>query len=138
MVENEGEKREESSLTNRVRNPFMSTWKYRLLTAAMIVAPLPAAAAAQETPAVEIVVDHSDAASTAVAEAALADSKAMMQTEMAEAVALIEQMFDTSDLPPVEPARLALPHQTTAAPLPSRHPPPDTHTHSATLAKPTC
>src|SRR3546814_19780566 len=101
MVEKEGEKREESSLTNRVMNPFMAPWKYRLLTAAMIVAPLPAAAAAQETPAVEIVVDHSDAASTAVAEAALADSKAMMQKEMDEAVALIEQMFDTSDLPQI-------------------------------------
>src|SRR3546814_15408302 len=87
MVENEGEKREESSLTNRVRNPFMSTWKYRLLTAAMIVAPLPAAAAAQETPAVEIVGDHSDAASTAVADAAPADSQAMTQKAVDEACA---------------------------------------------------
>src|SRR3546814_957980 len=118
MVENEGEKREESSLTNRVRNPFMSTWKYRLLTAAMTVAPLPAAAAAQETPAVEIVVDHSDAASTSVAEAALADSKAMMQSEMDAAVALIEQMLDSSDLPTAEPARLALAQHATAAIVP--------------------
>src|SRR3546814_14631305 len=38
---------------------------------------------------------------------------------MDEAVALFEQMFDTSDLPPVEPARLALAQQTTAALVPS-------------------
>src|SRR3546814_1246553 len=43
----------------------------------------------------------------------------MMQKEMDEAVARIEQMFDTSDLPPVEPARLALAQQTTAALVPS-------------------
>jgi hypothetical protein len=31
-----------------------------------------------------------------------------MQKEMDEAIALIEKMFDTSSLPPIEPARLTL------------------------------
>src|SRR3546814_12332336 len=42
-----------------------------------------------------------------------------MQKEMDEAIALIEQMFDTSDLPPIEPARLALAQRTTAALIPT-------------------
>src|SRR3546814_723303 len=38
---------------------------------------------------------------------------------MDEAVALIEKMFDTSDLPPIDPARLTLAQQTTPALIPS-------------------
>src|SRR3546814_16526097 len=42
-----------------------------------------------------------------------------MQREMDEAIALIEKMFDTSDLPPIDPARLTLAERTTAALIPN-------------------
>ena len=42
-----------------------------------------------------------------------------MQKEMDEAIALIEKMFDTSSLPPVEPARLALAQKTMTALIPA-------------------
>src|SRR3546814_16059749 len=38
---------------------------------------------------------------------------------MDEAIALIEKMFDTSDLPPIDPARLTLAERTTAALIPN-------------------
>jgi len=41
-----------------------------------------------------------------------------MQKEMDAAIALVEKMFDTSDLPPIEPARLTLAERTTAALIP--------------------
>lgn len=94
----------------------MSTWKYMLLAGAAAVLPL--AAAAQEAP-VAVVVAHDEAApADAESEAALAGAKAKMQKEMDEAIALVEKIFDTSDLPPVEPARLALAQRTTAALIP--------------------
>ena len=46
-------------------------------------------------------------------------AKAKMQKEMDEAIALIEKMFDTSSLPPIDPARLTLAEQTTAALIPA-------------------
>src|SRR3546814_12183729 len=42
-----------------------------------------------------------------------------MQRERDEAIALIEKMFDTSDLPPIDPARLTLAERTTAALIPN-------------------
>src|SRR3546814_20060622 len=83
------------------------SFKAILLAGAMIVAPFPAIAAAQEAPDAEVVADQAAAEDAAVSDAALANAKAKMQKEMDEAIALIEQMFDTSDLPPIEPARLA-------------------------------
>src|SRR3546814_9822128 len=67
---------------------------------------------AQEAPDAEVVADQAAAEDAAVSDAALANAKAKMQKEMDEAIALIEQMFDTSDLPPIEPARLALAQRT--------------------------
>src|SRR3546814_7064587 len=94
-------------------------FKAILLAGAMYVAPFPAIAAAQEAPDAEVVADQAAAEDAAVSDAALANAKAKMQKEMDEAIALIEQMFDTSDLPPIEPARLALAQRTTAALIPT-------------------
>lgn len=94
----------------------MSTWKSALLAGAMAFAPLHAAA--QEAPDAEIVAADMDEAAEPTAEESLAATKERMQREMEQAVALVEKMFDTSDLPPIQPARLALAETTTAALLP--------------------
>ena len=96
----------------------MSTWKSILLGSAVLIAPAPAAMA-QEAPEAEMVADEADWEAGAGSEASLADAKAKMQKEMDAAIALIETMFDTSELPPIEPARLSLAERTTAALIPS-------------------
>ena len=101
-------------MINRKECMTMSIWKSALLAGAMAFAPLHAAAA-QETPDAEIAAD--EAVEPDAAEA-LAATKARMQREMDEAVAFVEKLFDTSDLPPIEPARLTLAETTTAALVP--------------------
>lgn len=94
----------------------MSTWKSILLAGTIAVAPIPVAA--QEAPAAETVAQDAATPADAETEAALANAKAKMQKEMDAAIALVEKMFDTSDLPPIEPARLTLAERTTAALIP--------------------
>ncbi len=96
----------------------MSTWKSILLGSAVLIAPAPAAMA-QEAPEAEMVADEADWEAGAGSKASLADAKAKMQKEMDATIALIETMFDTSELPPIEPARLSLAERTTAALIPS-------------------
>ncbi|XVJ62077.1 MAG: DUF2059 domain-containing protein [Sphingopyxis sp.] len=95
----------------------MSNWKYLLLAGTMAIAPLPAVAAQDEAPAADMVA--ADEAAPVDSEAAAADAKAKMQREMDQAVAMIEKMFDTGNLPPIDPARLTLAQTTTAALVPA-------------------
>ncbi len=104
----------------------MSTWKSILLAGTIAVTPLHPAFA-QEAPAAEVVAppisDSTEAQSADEGqglsdEAMMAGAKAKMQKEMDAAIALVEKMFDTSDLPPIEPARLTLAERTTAALIP--------------------
>ena len=104
-------------MTNRGRMYDMSNWKYLLLAGTMAIAPLPAVAAQDEAPAAEMVA--ADEAAPVDSEAAAADAKAKMQREMDQAVAMIEKMFDTGNLPPIDPARLTLAQTTTAALVPA-------------------
>lgn len=99
----------------------MSTWKSMLLAGTMALAPLTAhAAAPKEAPAAEVVADDAvPVPSEMDSEAMMADAKAKMQKEMDEAIAMVEKMFGTKDLPPVDPARLALAQKTTAALVPA-------------------
>ncbi|WP_144037721.1 DUF2059 domain-containing protein [Sphingopyxis sp. KK2] len=96
----------------------MSTFKAMLLAGAMALTPLAAhAAAPKEAPVAEIVA--ADAANDSMtSEQALAGAKAKMQEEMDKAIAMVEKLFGTKDLPPVDPARLALAQKTTAALIP--------------------
>ena len=93
----------------------MSKFKTMLLAGTFALAPL--AANAQEAPVAEVVVadDQSDVSSETYA----ADAKAKMQKEMDAAIALVEKMFDTSSLPPIEPARLTLAQQSMGALIPT-------------------
>jgi len=93
----------------------MSTLKSFLLASAVALTPLTAAAA--QDAATETAAAAADPA--AISDADVTEAKAKMQKEMDEVIALIEQMFGTDDLPPIEPARLALAEQTTAALVPS-------------------
>ncbi len=97
----------------------MSTWKSILLAGAMAFAPVPAFAAAQEAPdaevAAEIAEDAVDDAGEPDEAEMAAQRRARMQREMDEAIAFVEKIFDTSDLPAIEPARLTLAETTTAA-----------------------
>ncbi|SNT26525.1 DUF2059 domain-containing protein [Sphingopyxis indica] len=95
----------------------MSTWKSTLLAGTFALTPLGSAIAQEEAPNADVVHPHDD--SVLDADAGIAEAKAKMQKEMDEVIALIEQMFGTDDLPPIEPARLALAEQTTAALVPS-------------------
>lgn len=104
----------------------MSTWKSILLAGTIAVTPLHPAFA-QEAPAAEVVAppisDSTEAQSADEGqglsdEAMMAGAKAKMQKEMDAAIAFVEKMFDTSDLPPIEPARLTLAERTTAALIP--------------------
>src|SRR3546814_1629491 len=79
----------------------------------------PAHAAPEEAPTAEIVHPHDDSVIDVDSEAYAEEQKAKMQREMDEAIALIEKMFDTSDLPPIDPARLTLAERTTAALIPN-------------------
>ena len=109
-------------MTNRGRNFMMPSFQSILLAGAVAMLPLgvPAHAAPEEAPVAEVVaVPEAETAepfdSTAYAE----EQKAKMQKEMDEAIALIEKMFDTSSLPPIDPARLTLAQRTTAALIPN-------------------
>ena len=86
-----------------------------LLAGALALAPVPALAVQDD--AATSVADAGDPG--AISDDDVTAAKAKMQKEMDEVIALIEAMFDTSDLPPIEPARLALAQQTTAALVPS-------------------
>lgn len=93
---------------------MMSKFKTMLLAGTFALAPL--SANAQEAPVAEVVAadDQGDVSSETYA----ADAKAKMQKEMDAAIALVEKMFDTSSLPPIEPARLSLAQQTMGALIP--------------------
>ena len=93
----------------------MSKFKLTLLAGAFALTPL--TATAQEAPVAEIVADESQG--DVNSEAYAADAKAKMQKEMDQAIALVEKMFDTSSLPPIEPARLTLAQQTMNALIPA-------------------
>ncbi|MBJ7438051.1 MAG: DUF2059 domain-containing protein [Sphingopyxis sp.] len=93
---------------------MMSKFKTMLLAGTFALAPL--SANAQEAPVAEVVAadDQGDVSSETYA----AEAKAKMQKEMDQAIALVEKMFDTSSLPPIEPARLTLAQQTMGALIP--------------------
>ncbi|NYF33853.1 DUF2059 domain-containing protein [Sphingopyxis sp. JAI108] len=110
-------------MTNRGRNFMMPSFKSILLAGAVAMLPLgaPVHAAPEEAPVAEVVAAPAEDETAAPfdSEAAAAEAKAKMQKEMDEAIALIEKMFDTSDLPPIDPARLTLAQRTTAALIPN-------------------
>lgn len=101
-------------MTNRGRKFMMSKFKAMLLAGTFALAPL--TTAAQEAPVAEVVA--ADEQGDASSEAYAADAKAKMQKEMDQAIALVEKMFDTSSLPPIDPARLTLAQQTMGALIP--------------------
>jgi hypothetical protein len=95
----------------------MSTWKSMLLAGTIALTPVTAYAAPKEAPVAEVVA--ADAANDSMtSDQALAGAKAKMQEEMDKAIAMVEKLFGTKDLPPVDPARLALAQKTTAALIP--------------------
>lgn len=104
---------------------MMPTFKSILLAGAVAALPfgVPAQAAPKEAPVAEVVVPAPEVEGESTdeldAKTMAAESKAKMQREMDEAIALVEKMFDTSSLPPIEPARLTLAQRTTAALIPS-------------------
>ncbi|MGR4892603.1 DUF2059 domain-containing protein [Sphingopyxis sp. LARHCG72] len=109
---------------------MMPSFKSILLAGAVAMLPFGAAAhaapkkAAKEAPVAEVMVAEpaqveEEPASDFDSEAYAKEQKAKMQKEMDEAIALIEKMFDTSSLPPIDPARLTLAQQTTAALIPA-------------------
>ena len=102
---------------------MMPTFKSILLAGAIAMLPLgaPAHAAPKEAPVAETVVAPADEPESSEydSEAAAEAAKAKMQKEMDEAIALVEKMFDTSSLPPIEPARLALAQKTMGALIPA-------------------
>jgi len=100
---------------------MMPSFNAILLAGAAAMLPLgaPAHAAPEEAPTAEIVHPHDDSVIDVDSEAYAEEQKAKMQREMDEAIALIEKMFDTSDLPPIDPARLTLAERTTAALIPN-------------------
>ncbi|ALJ12142.1 DUF2059 domain-containing protein [Sphingopyxis macrogoltabida] len=100
---------------------MMPKFKTMLLAGTIALLPLaaPAHAAPEEAPAAEVVVDASQDSADVDSEAYAAESKAKMEREMDAAIAIVEKMFDTSDLPPVEPARLTLAQTTMGALIPS-------------------
>ncbi|MBL0914847.1 MAG: DUF2059 domain-containing protein [Sphingopyxis sp.] len=87
-----------------------------LLAGAMVFAPVQAFAAPTEAPLAEpfAPADEGDLTSPENLE----DAKTKMQREMDQAIAMVEKFFDTSKLPPIDPARLALARQSTAALIP--------------------
>ena len=109
---------------------MMPSFKSILLAGAVAMLPFGAAAhaapkkAAKEAPVAEVVVTEpaqieEEPASDFDSEAYAKEQKAKMQKEMDEAIALVEKMFDTSSLPPIEPARLALAQKTMGALIPA-------------------
>jgi hypothetical protein len=106
---------------------MMSKFKSILLagTIAMLPIAAPAYAAPKEAPVAEVVESPApteadyDAQADVKSEAYAAEAKAKMQREMDEAIAMLEKIFGTDDLTPVDPARLTLARTTTAALIPS-------------------
>jgi hypothetical protein len=109
---------------------MMPSFKSILLAGAVAMLPFGAAAHAapkkdaKEAPVAEVVVAEpeqveEEPASDFDSEAYAKEQKAKMQKEMDEAIALVEKMFDTSSLPPIEPARLALAQKTMGALIPA-------------------
>ncbi|KGB51945.1 hypothetical protein FG91_03798 [Sphingopyxis sp. LC81] len=102
---------------------MMPSFQSILLAGAAAMLPLgaPAHAAQKEAPVAEVVAApvEDETAAPDDSEASAEAAKAKMQKEMDEAIALIEKMFDTSSLPPIDPARLTLAQQTTAALIPN-------------------
>ncbi|RYD43746.1 MAG: DUF2059 domain-containing protein [Sphingomonadales bacterium] len=104
---------------------MMPTFKSILLAGAIAIAPAHAFAAPKEAPVAEVVTVptppqvEEEASSEYDSKAAAEEAKAKMQKEMDEAIALVEKMFDTSSLPPIEPARLALAQKTMGALIPA-------------------
>jgi hypothetical protein len=102
---------------------MMPSFQSILLAGAAAMLPLGASAhaAQKEAPIAEVVAApvEDETAAPYDSEAAAAEAKAKMQKEMDEAIALVEKMFDTSSLPPIDPARLTLAEQTTAALIPA-------------------
>ncbi|WP_033075639.1 DUF2059 domain-containing protein [Sphingopyxis sp. MWB1] len=82
--------------------------------AALVAAPLPAAALVADAPEEWTIAKDEEPGEAA----ALDLAKAKLQQQMDEAIAFLEKLFDMSKLPPVEPARLALAETTTAALIP--------------------
>ena len=101
----------------------MTQLKSILLAGTIAMLPLGAQAhaAPKEAPVAEVVAAPvEDGTATSPDSGVSAEAaKAKMQKEMDEAIALIEKMFDTSSLPPIDPARLTLAEQTTAALIPA-------------------
>ncbi|HJS09688.1 DUF2059 domain-containing protein [Sphingopyxis sp.] len=99
----------------------MTKMKSILLAGAVAMLPLgaPTHAAPEEAPTAEVVHPHDDSVVEVDSEASAEAAKAKMQKEMDEAIALVEKMFDTSNLPPIDPARLTLAERTTAALIPN-------------------
>lgn len=112
-------------MNNREGIFMMPTFKSILLAGAIAIAPAHAFAAPKEAPVAEVVTvptppEVEDEASSEYDSKASAEAaKAKMQKEMDEAIALVEKMFDTSSLPPIEPARLALAQKTMGALIPA-------------------
>lgn len=106
-----------------------SSFKSMLLAGTIAMLPLgaPAYAAPKEAPVAEAVavpevsIPNPDETVTEDfdSEAYAERQKAKMQKEMDEAIALVEKMFDTKNLPPIEPARLALGQKTMNALIPT-------------------
>ncbi|WP_262407966.1 DUF2059 domain-containing protein [Sphingopyxis sp. OPL5] len=100
----------------------MSTWKSMLLAGTIAFAPLTAhAAVPKEAPAAEVIAvdvpadDYVDPSSPE----GLAQTKAKMQKEMDQAIAMVEKIFGTDKLPPIAPAQLAIAQKTTGALVPT-------------------
>lgn len=117
-------------MTNREGKFMMPSFQSILLAGAAAMLPFGAAAhaapkkAAKEAPVAEVMVAEpaqveEEPASDFDSEAYAKEQKAKMQKEMDEAIALIEKMFDTGNLPPIEPARLALAQKTMGQLIPS-------------------
>lgn len=101
----------------------MPSFKSILLAGAAMMLPLgtSAYAAPEEAPVAEVVAvpAEDETAAPFDSEASAEAATAKMQKEIDEAIALVEKMFDTSDLPPIEPARLTLAQQTMGALIPA-------------------
>lgn len=113
-------------MTNREGIFMTPTFKSILLAGAAAMLPFaaPAFAAPKEAPVAEVVVPEpaqveEETSAPFDSEAYAKEQKAKMQKEMDEAIALVEKIFDTSSLPPIDPARLTLAERTTAALIPN-------------------
>jgi len=108
-------------MTNREGIFMTPTFKSILLAGAIAIAPAHAFAAPKEAPVAETIAApaEDEVATEYDSKAAAEEAKAKMQKEMDEAIALVEKMFDTISLPPIEPARLALAQKTMGALIPA-------------------